>query len=290
MRPDWKCLLILSGGQDSTTAGFWAKETQKFTEIHAITFNYGQRHQVEIEAAKKIAEALGVATHEIIDIGPVLTGTSPLVNKNESVGHYPSTDALPGGVEPTFVPARNMLFLTIAANRAAALGINHLVTGVCQTDFGGYYDCRRSFINAAEIALSEALYGKRQGLTIWTPLMDLTKAQTVNLAFGLKGCFEALAYTHTCYDGEYPPNPHNHASLLRARGFHEAGKPDPLILRAKSEKLLPDDYPDDGLVEGTEYAYPWQPSDMHKPAKKEAKKKSPSAEPRETIVQDEASS
>lgn len=240
-------LVILSGGQDSTTCLYWAK--QKFDVVHAVTFNYGQRHKIEIESAKKVGELAGVASHEFIDLGPILKGTSPLVNKENQVGHYDSVDALPGGIEPTFVPARNILFLTIAANRAACLGCTHLVTGVCQEDFGGYPDCRRDFIDAMEEALGEGIVGEPDAFNIQTPLMDLTKAQSVELAAELEGCMEALAYSHTCYDGQYPPNPYNHASLLRAKGFADAGLPDPLIMRAKAENLLPAEYPDSGLVE-----------------------------------------
>lgn len=258
-----RALVILSGGQDSTTSLFWA--LQAYKEVHAITFDYNQRHSAEIEAAKKIAGMAKVLSHEVIVLGPVLKGSSPLVNKEQEVEHYDTVADLPGGVEPTFVPARNILFLAVAANRAAVLGCNHIVMGVCEADFGGYYDCRDKFIQRMADAISEGLDGKKLSREIVTPLMWLKKAETVKMAQELPGCMEALAYSHTCYDGQYPPNPHNHASLLRARGFHDAGVADPLIVRAKKENLLPQDYPDDGLVEGTSFGKSVAPGDAADP-------------------------
>jgi 7-cyano-7-deazaguanine synthase len=255
MSKDTKALVVLSGGADSTTCLAWAG--QEFGEVHAITFHYGQRHDIEIEAALTVGRMLGVRSHEVLRLGPVLKGTSPLVSDNP-VGHYGGADALPGGVEPTFVPARNILFLTLAANRAACLGTPHVVTGVCEEDFGGYPDCRRIFIDAMERALTLGVYGNNltpdQLFQVHTPLMTLSKAKSVELALSLPGCMDALAYSHTCYDGCYPPCPNNHASILRAKGFRDYGVPDPLILRAKNEGLLPSDYPDTGYVEGTPYA------------------------------------
>ena len=257
-------LVILSGGQDSTLCLFLAK--QQHETIHALTFDYGQRHDVEIEAAVKVAKMAGAASHEVLLLGfDILKSTSPLVSSS-AVPQYASTADLPkdGEPEPTFVPGRNILFLTLAANRAVALGVNHIYLGVCQADFGGYPDCRQDFIRRMESALNMGLFGidpDYQGsssphpnqIHLHTPLMHLTKAESVRRATALPGCMEALAHSHTCYKGLYPPDPHNHASLLRARGFHEAGVADPLIKRAKEDGLLPQDYPDSGLVEGTPY-------------------------------------
>jgi 7-cyano-7-deazaguanine synthase len=216
-----KLLVILSGGMDSTIAAAWA--LQNAEEVHAITFNYGQRHSCEVEAAKKIAGILHLASHEVVDLEGVLKGSSPLVNPDEQVAHYANPEEMPEGVEPTFVPGRNLLFLTIAGNRAHALGASGLVMGVCQADYGGYHDCRQPFLDAAGAALGHGLHGDGSALPISAPLMNLTKAQTVQLAQSLPGAMEALAFSHTCYDGLYPPNPFNHASMLRGRGFHEAG-------------------------------------------------------------------
>ena len=235
-----KMLVILSGGQDSTTCLFWAKTQAK--EVYAVTYDYGQRHRIELEAAEKVAKLAGVVSHSVLTVGRILKGSSPLVSESY-LEQYQDMHSLPGGLEKTFVPGRNLLFLTLAANHAYAHGITDVVTGVCQEDFGGYPDCRQVFIDAAQqaIRLGFALdqtqdeFGK---FTIHTPLMNLTKAQSVLMAKSLPGCWEALAYTHTAYDGAYPPTGQDHATLLRAKGFFEANLPDPLVLRAHSEGLM----------------------------------------------------
>lgn len=239
-----KALVVLSGGQDSTTCLYWA--LIRYAEVHAITFDYNQRHRREIEAAKTIAQMAGVASHEVVELGPILKGTSPLTNPDEELEQYADAASLPGGLEKTFVPMRNQLFLTIAANRAYCVGANELVTGVCQEDFGGYPDCRRVFIDSLEDTCSLGTFtgedGAPDGLHIRTPLMYLTKAESVHTAAALPGCMEALAYSHTAYDGQYPPTGKDHATLLRAKGFEEAGVPDPLVVRAYHEGLM--DLPD----------------------------------------------
>lgn len=238
-----KALVVLSGGQDSTTCLFWAIQKYGVENVHAITFNYGQRHQRELDAAYKVAQLAGVADrHETLTLGPILNSTSPLVSEAE-LEQYADHASLPGGLEKTFVPMRNTLFLTIAANRAYELRSFNIVTGVCEEDFGGYPDCRRTFIDALEVAFNRSVdehdLDNGEPFNIETPLMWLTKAKTVHLAKELgEDCWNALAYSHTAYDGAYPPVGHDHATLLRAKGFEEAGLPDPLILRAVSEGLM----------------------------------------------------
>lgn len=236
-----KALIVLSGGQDSTTCLFWA--LHEGYDVHTVTFNYGQRHSAEIASAQTVNGLAGVPEEkrEVVYLGPVLKGTSPLVSVVHDLEQYADHKSLPGGLEKTFVPMRNQFFLTLAANRAFCMGANKLVTGVCQEDFGGYPDCRRDFIDLLEQACNAGTFceGSQGPLTIDTPLMDLTKAETVEMAYDLPGCFYALAYTHTAYDGQYPPTGHDHATLLRAKGFEEAGKPDPLVLRAYVEGHMP---------------------------------------------------
>lgn len=236
-------IVVLSGGQDSTTCLFWARHLG--FEVHAVTFDYNQRHAREIEAAAKVAKLAGVLSHEIITMGPVLKGTSPLVSDN-ALEQYADHKSLPGGLEKTFVPMRNQMFLTIAANRAYIHNAEALVTGVCEEDYGGYPDCRSAFIHALAHACNLGTFTGEDGapasLAILTPLMHLTKKATVELALTLPGCYAALAWTHTSYDGAYPPVGHDHATLLRAKGFEEANVPDPLVLRAFHDRLM--DLPD----------------------------------------------
>lgn len=222
-----KCLIVLSGGQDSTTCA--AIAYQQFDEVHAISFSYGQRHLIELESAEKIAKALNIASHKIIQLGHILEGTSPLISNNP-VDQYNSVDELPTGVEPTFVPARNILFLTLAANRAAVLGIKDIFTGVCQADFAGYWDCRQVFIDSMAIALGEGIYGDREAFKIHTPLMNLNKADSVRLAYEvLDDRFEeVMQFTHTCYTGIRGGCGKCHACLIRDRGFRDAGIDDPI--------------------------------------------------------------
>lgn len=235
-----KALVVLSGGQDSTTCLFWARD--RYASVEAITFNYGQRHSRELEAARIVAAMADVPQHTL-DIGPILRGASPLVNPSSELEQYADAASLPGGLEKTFVPGRNALFLVLAANYAYTIGALDIITGVSSEDYGGYPDCRPAFINGMAHALRMGLAVDNedpwQQMGIRTPLMYLSKAETVRLARELPGCWEALAFSHTAYDGAYPPLGHDHATLLRAKGFEEAGYPDPLVLRAVSEGLMP---------------------------------------------------
>lgn len=238
-----KALVVLSGGQDSTTCLYWA--INEGYDVHCITFDYGQKHKIEIQAMHKVADMAGVpiVNREVVRLGNgILAGTSPLVNEDEALEQYADHQSLPGGLEKTFVPMRNQLFLTVAANRAYVLGCNVLITGVCQEDSGGYPDCRASFISSLQDTINYGTFTGEPGtlppLRILTPLMYMTKAQSVKLAMKLPGCMEALAFSHTSYDGAYPPVGHDHATLLRAKGFEEAGVPDPLVVRAWKEGLM----------------------------------------------------
>jgi 7-cyano-7-deazaguanine synthase len=235
-----KALVVLSGGQDSTTCLFWARD--HYASVEAITFDYGQRHYRELEAARIVAAMADVPQHTL-EVGPILRGASPLVNPSSKLEQYADAASLPGGLEKTFVPGRNALFLVLAANYAYTIGALDIVTGVSAEDYGGYPDCRPEFINEMEAALRLGLSADENDpwhlLAIQVPLMYLSKKRTVQLAKELPGCWEALAYTHTAYDGAYPPVGHDHATLLRAKGFEEAGYPDPLVLRAVREGLMP---------------------------------------------------
>lgn len=231
-KPRKKALVVLSGGQDSTTCLFWAK---KKYDVHAITFNYGQRHSVELEAAKTIANLAGVSSHEIIDVPGILKSRSPLTDPAATLETYTDYDAMDkiigDRVELTFVPMRNAFFLTLATNHALYLDCFNLVTGVCQMDNANYPDCRREFILLQQKTINSALGRKAGKFKIHTPLMFLSKAETVKLAKSLPGCWAALSYSHTCYAGKVPPCGECHACTLRAKGFELAGEKDPLVER-----------------------------------------------------------
>jgi 7-cyano-7-deazaguanine synthase len=245
-----KALVVLSGGQDSTTVLFAAR--QAHSELHAVTFDYNQRHKVEIEAARRVATLASVTSHEIVQLGPILHGRSPLTNPAEELERYPDHDTMEkvigDRVELTFVPMRNALFLTLAANRAVCKDIEYIFTGVCQADNANYPDCRQIFIDQQQHAINYALGrgpmddDNRNRLCICTPLMDMTKAVSVRYALSMRGCYTALGFSHTAYDGAFPPT-NDHASVLRAHGFEQANVPDPLIVRAVWEGRLAT-YPD----------------------------------------------
>jgi 7-cyano-7-deazaguanine synthase len=233
-----KVMVVLSGGQDSTTCLYWAKKN--FDEVHAITFDYGQKHSRELEAAATVAEMAEVTSWHLVHVPAILKGRSPLTNPKVELEQYKDfeeMDQIIGDrVEKTFVPMRNAFFLTIAANYALELDCFDLVTGVCQQDNANYPDCRQSFIDSQQHTINKALGIKN--FTIHTPLMFLSKAASIQLAKTLDGCMDALAYSHTAYDGQYPPVGKDHATLLRAQGFLEANTPDPLIVRAWREGLM----------------------------------------------------
>ena len=230
-------LVILSGGQDSITCLFWA--ISKGYKCSAITFDYDQLHSIEVESAKKAAQLAQVEDHEVLSIGPLFSGDSPLTNKNIPLDQFPKLEDFSQGIQKTFVPARNLLFLTIAANKAYSMNIDTMITGICQEDFGGYPDCRKIFVESLEETIFLSMERK---IKILTPLIDLKKSEIVLMGKELPSlCWKALSFSHTSYDGKYPPTSNDHANLLRARGFEEAGFPDPLVERAVSENLM--DFP-----------------------------------------------
>lgn len=186
-----KAVVVFSGGQDSTTCLFWALE--KFDEVETVTFDYGQRHSTEIEVAKEITEELGVK-HTILDMSLLgqlapnaLTRTDIEIEEGEE-----------GGLPSTFVPGRNLLFLSFATIMAKQIGAKHVITGVCETDFSGYPDCRDIFIKSLNVSLNLSM---DDTFVLHTPLMWLDKAATWKLADEL-GAFEFVRHkTITCYEG-----------------------------------------------------------------------------------------
>lgn len=213
-------VVLFSGGQDSTTCLYWA--IKNYSKVYALTFNYGQRHLIELDAAKKIANFAGV-NHTILNIsGLDQIGGSSLVSKEIPISNENSTS---DGLPTSFVPGRNLIFLTYAAAFAYQVNAAVLVTGVCQTDYSGYPDCRKNTIETLNSAIN---LGIEAEFIIETPLMHLSKSETVKLAEEV-GAMTALSYSHTCYNGVFPPCNTCPACALRAKGFSEAGIKDPLL-------------------------------------------------------------
>lgn len=185
-------LVVFSGGQDSTTCLFWAKK--HFERVHALCFFYGQKHREEVEIARKIAEGAGVP-FEVKDVSFI----GSLAHNSLTDDSIPMDKEKPEGSVPnTFVPGRNLFFLSIAAVYARELGIHHLVTGVSQTDFSGYPDCRDAFVKSLNVTLNLAM---DDTFVIHTPLMWIDKSETWALADEL-GVLELVRQeTLTCYNG-----------------------------------------------------------------------------------------
>ena len=185
-----KAFVVFSGGQDSTTCLFWAKSM--FAEVGAVTFDYGQRHKAEIQCATEIAKELGVR-QTILDMS-LLIQLAPNALTRQDI----DIDQKEGELPTTFVDGRNLLFLSFAAIAAKQVGARHLVTGVCETDFSGYPDCRDSFIKSLNVTLNLSM---DYPFVIHTPLMWLDKAETWRLADEL-GAFQFVREkTLTCYNG-----------------------------------------------------------------------------------------
>lgn len=212
-------LVLLSGGQDSTTCLFWA--LQNFSNVEAIGFDYGQKHRVELECASKIAWDASKTPFHVIELPRIFSGSSLTdTSKSHNCAHSQNPD-LPA----SFTAGRNALFLTIAGAVAYNKGIEDLVTGTCQTDFSGYPDCRRRFIDAQQNTLTLAL---DRDMRIHTPLMYLTKAETWRMAKDLGILNLIIDETMTDYNGSKNKNEwgfgneDNPATILRAQGYREA--------------------------------------------------------------------
>lgn len=188
-----KAVVVLSGGQDSVTC--WGYALKEFDEVCAIGFRYGQKHAVELAQAEVICARHNVpfTIHDIPSLS--MLGDSALTTNGDVNQAHHRDASLPA----SFVPNRNALFLTIAHAYAQKVGAEALVTGVCQTDYSGYPDCRLDFILKLEAALNT---GYNTNIRIETPLMHLDKAETFALAQGYGFLEEVLEFSHTCYNGD----------------------------------------------------------------------------------------
>lgn len=214
-----KALVLLSGGQDSTTCLYWA--LNKFKKVYAIGFSYGQKHKIELRQAEKIAKDLRVE-YKIFNIENLLASSSLTDDRNN---HNKKSD-INRNLPNSFVAGRNLLFLTIAGSYCAENKINNIVAGVGQSDYSGYPDCRQNTMNAQQLTLSLGLGAG--DIFIHTPLMYLSKAETWKMAKDLKCLDVIIKETMTDYNGSLKINEwgfgelNNPASKLRAKGYYEA--------------------------------------------------------------------
>jgi 7-cyano-7-deazaguanine synthase len=215
-------LVLFSGGQDSATCLAWA--LARYAHVETVGFRYGQRHAVELECREPVRQALaapGLGSDHMIDLTATIAGLGQTAMTAEI-----AIEMDQGGLPNTFVPGRNLLFLTCAAAIAYRRGLRRIIAGVCETDFSGYPDCRDDTVKAMQLALN---LGMQRRFVLETPLMWRDKAATWALAFDLGG--QALVevireHTHTCYLGD---RTHRHAwgfgcgtcpaCLLRAEGW-----------------------------------------------------------------------
>jgi 7-cyano-7-deazaguanine synthase len=261
-----RALVLLSGGQDSTTCLWWAIARYGVGNVETLTIAYGQRHRAEVDAALKIAELAGIGLFDqhLVELPPYVMAAagsalvtlpgSPSVAIQAS-GGLPDTE-VQAGLPTTFVPGRNLVFLSIAATYAAAIAARmsetvHVITGVCQTDYSGYPDCREAFLSAMERAINEAMPSSLH-LEVVAPLLFKTKRETVVMASQLGEELKerakverSLALSVTCYHGKNPGCGECPACLLRAKGFREVEEVDPQLLHLGNGEKLPPRGPQD---------------------------------------------
>ena len=221
-----KAVIVLSGGLDSTTCMGMAKE--KGYELYPITFHYGQKHNREVEQAKKVADYYNAPDHRIVNISFLnQIGGSALTDDSIDVPTDMDEDEIP----VTYVPARNMIFLSLASAYAEVIGAEAIYIGVSAVDYSGYPDCRPEFIESMNETVNLATKAGATGseMKIETPLINLTKADTVKEGLRLSVPYEL---TTSCYNGEEEACGECDSCRLRLKGFEEAGAVDPIPYKA----------------------------------------------------------
>lgn len=227
MNASSKAVCLLSGGLDSSTCLAYARRAG--FECYALSFDYGQRHRIELEAAAKVAAHLGAAEHRVARIDLAAFGGSALTGQGE-VPKGRRAEEMGRGIPPTYVPARNTIFLSFALAWAEVLEASDIFVGVNAIDYSGYPDCRPEYIEAfqklANLGTKAGVEG-RVRFKIHAPLIRLSKAEIVRLALSLG---VDLSLTHSCYDPQKDGSPCGacDSCLLRRKGFEEAGVRDPL--------------------------------------------------------------
>ncbi len=219
-----KAVVLLSGGLDSSTALAWAVREKGYC-CYSVAFDYGQRHRIELQAAARVAKAFGTADHKVIQVDLAAIGGSALTDDID----VPKDQNETGDIPVTYVPARNLIFLSLATGLAEVVGATRLVIGANIVDYSGYPDCRPEFLHAFSQA---ARLGTKAGtqshdMQVEAPLIHLKKSDIIELGLRL-GLDYAL--THSCYDPDTSGVPCGHCDACRFRlqGFAELGETDPL--------------------------------------------------------------
>ena len=214
-----KAVVLFSSGLDSTTCLYWALADGYTCET--LSISYGQRHEKEIQTARKIGQKLGIKQHFITLDLPWISSVCSLVDPHKQLPDIPVEKIPQEGIPSTYVPGRNLLFLSLAASLADSIGADCIIAGPNAVDFSGYPDCSPEFYRSAAQAINLGTkLGVTEGIEVLAPLMYLSKAEIVKLAASLKVPFE---WTWSCYAGGEKPCGHCDSCKLRAKGFAEAG-------------------------------------------------------------------
>jgi 7-cyano-7-deazaguanine synthase len=225
-----RAVVLLSGGLDSTTAAAWAKAAGY--DLSALSFDYGQRHKKELARARQVAKAVGALEHKVLRLPIGDLGHSALTDRSIAVPDAPKPGsgaaAIGSAIPSTYVPARNTVFLAFAVGYAEVVGASAIVIGANALDYSGYPDCRPEYLEAFERMANLATKAGVEGRTVkvLAPLLHMSKRDIVQAALQLKA---PVALTWSCYRGGRVPCGTCESCVLRAKGFAEAGVPDPAL-------------------------------------------------------------
>lgn len=226
-----KCIVLFSGGIDSTTSLYWA--LKRFERVHSLTFDYGQRHRIEISMAQRLARKLGIPQKTLqIDLKQI--GGSSLTDTKIPLPEYEKLEEMEEGLPPTYVPFRNGIFLALAAGWAEVEGIKDIICGFNIIDSPHYPDTRKQFVEAMEEAINQGTTASlnEQKMRILAPFVKMKKSQIIKEGLSLGADY---SYSVSCYSGEEIPCQKCSSCFLRQKAWEEVGQRDPLILRLEKE-------------------------------------------------------
>jgi len=227
-------IVLLSGGIDSTTALYWA--LNRYEKVYALTFDYGQRHRIEISMARRLAQKLNIP-QKILSIDLKQIGGSSLTETKLPLPEYKRAEEIEEGLPSTYVPFRNGIFMAMAAALAQVKGIKEIVCGFNTIDSPNYPDTRRQFVKAMEAAINQGTgaFLSQEKIKILAPFVDMRKSEIIKVGLSLGVDY---SFTISCYFGEEIPCQKCSSCLLRQKAWEEIDSKDPLILRLKKEGKL----------------------------------------------------